>query len=215
MIEQTISSEAARRFYDWLGARHDWAERYEGRAKARARALLDLAPGQRALNVGVGTGHEQSRLRAGVAPGGVAVGLDLSPVMLATTRARTGAPLCEADARQLPFAAASFDRLLSTYVLDLIPSRDLPGLLAEFRRVLMPGGRMALVSLTEGIDPPSRALIALWKLLYAVSPLACGGCRPLQLSDLVERAGFSLVSRAVVVQLGLPSEVLVAVRPAE
>jgi len=40
--------------------------------------------------------------------------------------------------------------------------------------------------------------------------VTCGGCRPLQLSELVRQAGFNWVERQVLVQLGIPSEVLVA-----
>ncbi len=210
MIEDTISTAEARRYYDRLGAGHDWAEYFESRAKTGGLALLELAPGQTVLNVGLGSGKEQAQLQAAVAPGGLAVGLDLSRVMLNLTQARTGAPLCEADARQLPFLTASFDRLLATYVLDLIPARDLPKLLIEFRRLLKPGGRLVLVSLTEGVTWPSRALTALWKMIYRASPVACGGCRPVQLAGQLYEAGFSQVERAVVVQLAVPSEVIVA-----
>lgn len=212
MIEDTISTKAARRFYDRLGAGHDLAERYEGRAKRLALARLDLAPGQQLLNVGVGTGKEHQKLQAAIAPNGLAFGLDLSAVMLNLAQSRTGAPLCEGNARHLPFATASFDRLFSSYLLDLLPARDLPGLLVDFGRVLKPGGRMVLVSLTEGVTLPSRALVSLWKMAYAISPVACGGCRPLQLADMVSNAGFSQVEREVVVQLAIPSEIIVAMR---
>jgi len=74
------------------------------------------------------------------------------------------------------------------------------------------GGRAVLLALTEGVDLPSRSLVAAWKLVYAVSPLACGGCRPLRLTDLVKQAGFDPVEREVIVQLGLPSEIIVASR---
>jgi len=215
IIEDTISATTARRINDRLGRAYDWAERYEGRAKELALAGLELAAGQRVLNVGVGTGHEQSQLQISVTPGGLSVGLDISPIMRAITRARTRAALCGGDARQLPFADGCFDRLFSAYTLDLIPYRDLPKLLAEFHRVLRPGGRMALVSLTEGIDRPSHAFVAAWKLVYRVSPIACGGCRPLQLPRLVQQAGFRQARREVVVRLGVPSEVLSAVRPRE
>jgi demethylmenaquinone methyltransferase/2-methoxy-6-polyprenyl-1,4-benzoquinol methylase len=210
MIEDTISSAEARRFYDRLGAGHDWAERYEGRAKAQGLLRLNLAPGQRVLNAGVGTGKEHLHLQSAVGPAGTALGLDLSPVMLRLAHNRTAAPLCLADTRRLPFAPASFDRLFSAYVLDLIPAADLPGLLAEFRRVLNPGGRMVLVSLTEGVTLPSRALVGFWKMAFAVSPVACGGCRPVQLAGLAREAGFKQVSREVIVQLAVPSELVVA-----
>jgi demethylmenaquinone methyltransferase/2-methoxy-6-polyprenyl-1,4-benzoquinol methylase len=212
MIDNTITREEAQHFYDRLGVRHDLAEWYEGQAKVRALELLDLNPGQRVLNVGVGTGKEHIHIQDAISPGGRAVGLDLSPVMLELTRARTGAQICKADACALPFVASSFDRLFSSYVIDLIPLTDIPVLLADFRRVLKPGGRMALVSLTEGIDLPSRTVVALWKTAYALRPSACGGCRPLQLAALVCQAGFCQISRHVVVQMGVPSEVVVATR---
>jgi ubiquinone/menaquinone biosynthesis C-methylase UbiE len=215
IINDTISATTARRIYDRLGWAYDWAERFESRAKERALAWLELAAGQRVLNVGVGTGHEQAQLQTCVTPGGLTVGLDLSPIMRAITHARTRAALCGGDARQLPFADGCFDRLFSAYTLDLIPYRDLPKLLAGFQRVLRPGGRMVLISLTEGIDRPSRVLVAAWKLLYRVSPTICGGCRPLQLSGLVQQAGFHQLRQEVVVQGGVPSEVLSAVRPRE
>lgn len=212
MIRDTISTEAACRFYDRLGARHDWAEAYEGRAKARALELLDLGPGRSVLNVGVGTGKEHGKLVSAVGPGGLAVGVDISSVMLDLTQARTHAPVCLADARRLPFADSTFDRLFCAYLLDLLPAADLPEVLREFGRVVAPEGRIALVSLTDGVDPPSRLFVAAWKLVYSVSPVACGGCRPLGLSGLVRDAGLTVITSEVVVQLGVPSEVVEAVR---
>ena len=82
MIQDTISREAARRYYDRLGTYQDWAGHFEGRAKTRALALLAPPPGGRVLNVGVGTGKEHAHITAAVTPDGVAVGLDVSPVML-------------------------------------------------------------------------------------------------------------------------------------
>ena len=208
-----ISADAARRIYDRLGPFYGWAERWEGAAKARALNLLALSPGQRALNVGVGTGREQAAIRRAVGAGGLAVGIDISPVMLRITRNLTGTPVCQADARSLPFKEAAFARLLCTYVLDLMPEPDLPGIVAEFFRVLRPGGRLVVVTLTEGVDLPSRALMALWRLLYGLNPVACGGCRPLSTVSLIRDAGFSVLSHEVIVQLGMPSEILLAVRP--
>ncbi len=210
MIKHTISTEVAQQFYDRLGAGHDAAEIYEGRAKRRGLTLLQLVPGRRMLNVGVGTGKEHALIQAKLAPGGTAFGLDLSPVMLRLAQSRTGAPLCRADACLLPLATASVDALFSSYVLDLLPLLLLPDLLADFRRILKPGGRMVLVSLTEGINLPSRTLVSVWKAAYAISPAACGGCRPLQLAPLVQEAGFNNIQREVVVQLGIPSEIIVA-----
>ncbi len=209
-LDQAITTNSAQRIYDFLGKRYDWFDGYEARAKARSVEMLELTPGLKLLEVGVGTGKQHARLQAALAPAGIAYGIDLSRVMLDLTRQRTSAPLCQADARHLPFPSGSFNRLYTSYVLDLMPRADLPGILAEFRRVLKDGGRAVLVALTEGVDFPSRALVAIWKGLYAISPIACAGCRPLQLSALLEQTGFIHVIREVVVQLGMPSEILLA-----
>jgi demethylmenaquinone methyltransferase/2-methoxy-6-polyprenyl-1,4-benzoquinol methylase len=137
------------------------------------------------------------------------LGVDISPVMLRLTRARSGASLARSDARALPYTSASFDRVFSAYLLDLLPAADLPAQLTEFQRVLRPGGRVALVSLTEGISAPSRLLIGAWKLAYRASPVFCGGCWPLQLTTSARAAGFQVVAHEVLVQLGVPSEVLI------
>jgi ubiquinone/menaquinone biosynthesis C-methylase UbiE len=210
MAELTLSHEQARRVYNALGSQLDRAQRFETHAKQRGLALLAPAAGQRVLQIGVGTGVEQAALAAAVGPQGVVVGYDLARALLLLTRQRVDTPLCEGDAVALPFATASIDRLFVAYVLDLLPSCDIPVVLAELRRVLRPNGRLVLVSLTDGVDAHSRLFVAGWKLLYRISPQRLGGCRPLQLRAALERVGFR-VQREVIVQRGFPSEVLFAV----
>jgi ubiquinone/menaquinone biosynthesis C-methylase UbiE len=207
---QGITTAEAQRYYDRLGRVVGWGDLWEGRAKARALELLQLAPGLRVLNVGVGSGEDHQRLQRGVAPGGLVFGADISPVMLRLTRARTHAPLVRADCRLLPFAPASFDRIYCTYVLDLMPDADLPAVLAEFRRVLKPQGRMALVSLTAGATLPSRLFIATWNAIYSLAPSITGGCRPLPLATVVASAGLQVITREVLVQCAFPSEIVLA-----
>ena len=211
MIEQTISVDAARRVYNRLGRQLDAAERYEAHAKSKALQLLAARPNHRILHVGVGTGKEQAQLHQMVVPDGIVVGADLSRTMLELTRSRIDTPLCEGNAISLPFANASFDRIFSAYMLDLIDITGILQILTEFRRVLKPDGRMVLVSLTEGVSLSSRLFVALWKLRYTINPHALGGCRPIRLSEPVQRAGFTLVTQTVVVQNRFPSEIVVAI----
>jgi demethylmenaquinone methyltransferase/2-methoxy-6-polyprenyl-1,4-benzoquinol methylase len=210
LIRDTISAGAAQRFYDRLGARHDWAEFFESRAKRQALQLLELLPGQAVLNAGCGTGKDHREIKARVSPGGRAIGVDLSIVMAGITRRRTGSSALQANIGMLPFARRSFDRVFSSYVLDLIPYDDLSGILSEFRRVLRPDGRLVILALTEGNSGPSRVVVGMWKAIYEIAPIACGGCRPLRLSGLVKEAGFGNVHREIVVQFGVPSEIIAA-----
>jgi ubiquinone/menaquinone biosynthesis C-methylase UbiE len=212
VLDETISTATAARFYDRLGRRHDVAQHYEGRAKHRALELLDLAPGLRVLDVGAGTGLDNAQIADAVRPGGVAVGLDLSTTMLTVSRKRSDAPLVQADCRALPITTASIDRIFSAYVLDLIPTTGITQALEEFHRVLRPGGLLTLASLTDGVGPLSRTVMRVWNATYARRPALLGGCRPVELTEPVEDAGFRVLTCEVVVQLGVPSEVLLARR---
>lgn len=106
-------------------------------------ALLDVAgvgQGSRALDVACGPG-----LLAGEAAArdATVVAVDLSPVMLARARKQhPGVEFREADAEALPFTTASFDAVLCNFGLGHFPRPELA--LAQFARVLVPGGVAAL-----------------------------------------------------------------------
>lgn len=210
-LDRAILPHTARRIYDFLGKTYDWFGGFDARAKTRAIELLELAPGDRVLEVGVGTGKVLSQINQGITPRGLSFGIDLSSKMLSEARRRNQSPLCQADARNTPIVSDRFDRIFISYVLDLVAMADIPAILLEMMRVLKPGGRMVIVALTEGINLPSRALISIWKAAYSVSPVVCAGCRPLQLSSMLQNAGLSIIYREVVVQLAVPSEILAAV----
>lgn len=218
MIANTLNRTTTRTVYNRLGVRLDRAARYEAHAKAAALSLLNARPGEKVLHAGIGTGNEQAQLAREVTPGGVVIGVELAREMITITRAKLlpAAPsfLLEGDATLLPFTPATFDCLFSAYLLDLLPTADLVPTLREWRRVLRPGGRMVIVTMTEGIDAASRLFVAWWKVRFRIAPAAFGGCRPLQLTRLVAEAGFRNLQQTVVVQQGFPSEIIEAIVPA-
>jgi phosphatidylethanolamine/phosphatidyl-N-methylethanolamine N-methyltransferase len=108
--------------------------------RRRAMQVLDLWPGERVLLVGVGTGADLPLLPAGVR----AIGLDLSPDMLARARAKlplTGrdVTLLQTDAQALPLRAGEFDAAVLHLVLSVVP--DGAACLQEALRTLRPDGR--------------------------------------------------------------------------
>lgn len=129
---------------------HRWAGDYDARTAAVERRFL--APTRpwvgtrahgRVLEVGVGTGANLPHYPADV----VLTAVDLEARMLQRARERAAAlgrtvDLAEADALALPFASASFDALVATYVLCSVP--DVAAALREFLRVLRPGGSLLL-----------------------------------------------------------------------
>jgi SAM-dependent methyltransferase len=98
------------------------------------------------LDVACGTGVVVREVLPVVGSTGRVVGVDFSPAMLEVARTRVPgeAPVewYEASAEALPFSDAAFDLVLCQQGLQFFP--DKPGAIREFRRVLAPGGRVAL-----------------------------------------------------------------------
>lgn len=136
-------------FYDWLIS---LAPFRVGRAKAHER--LALKAGERVLLVGVGTGIDLPLLPVGIE----AVGVDLSPAMLARARKRLPIEgrqieLLGADAQKMPHADATFDAALLALILSVVP--DGAACLAETLRLLKPGARAVVFDkfLPQGTRP--------------------------------------------------------------
>jgi SAM-dependent methyltransferase len=113
---------------------------------------VELAPGQRVLDVATGSGN--LALRAAAA-GADVVGLDLTPELLETAERRAaqqGVDIewVEGDAESLPFEDESFDRVLSVFGVQFAPRHAVVA--GELVRVCRPGGRIGVVNWTpEGL----------------------------------------------------------------
>jgi ubiquinone/menaquinone biosynthesis C-methylase UbiE len=104
--------------------------------------LLEHDSGRRVLDVGCGTGELVRRLRESF-PRMRVVGCDFSAGMLRHAAAKGGAARwVRGDACRLPFGDGSFDIVTSTEAFHWFPDQDVA--LREFRRVLVPGGRLLL-----------------------------------------------------------------------
>ncbi len=142
------------------------------------RALVDslrLRGGERVLDVATGTGMVAAEL---LTRGDcTVVGVDQSPEMLASARARFAArhdgsrvQLLLGEAEQLPFADASFDAVSFTYLLRYVD--DPAATLRELTRVLQDRGRIA--SLEFGVPPSALARWA-WRAYTALGLPLLGG----------------------------------------
>jgi len=112
------------------------------------RDMLDLAPGERVLEVGPGTGYYSLDVARQIAPGGRLDVLDLQQLMLdelmrrATGRGITNIEPTVGDAQDLPFPDATFNAAFLVATLGEIPDRN--HTLRELLRVLKPGGRLVV-----------------------------------------------------------------------
>jgi SAM-dependent methyltransferase len=127
-------------------AAHEWgtAPEFVGpRHELRERLLLDLFlagnPGPRVLDAGAGQGTMSTRLER---LGFEVTSTDVSPAAVAVLRERLAGEVRQADVTALPFPDASFDGAVLGEVLEHV--EEDASALAEVRRVLRPGGGVAL-----------------------------------------------------------------------
>jgi demethylmenaquinone methyltransferase/2-methoxy-6-polyprenyl-1,4-benzoquinol methylase len=146
----TLAPDAVRTMFDRIAPVYDLMNRFmtaglDGRWRGLA-ASLAVRPGDRVLDAACGTGDlAVADLRAGA---GRVTGLDFSERML--DRARRKAPAIEwvqGDMLALPFADGAFDA--ATVGFGARNVGDLSLALRELRRVLRPGGRVAILEITQ------------------------------------------------------------------
>jgi ubiquinone/menaquinone biosynthesis C-methylase UbiE len=205
-----LAPEDIPKTYTWIAPTHDWmAVLVEARARRLGLQWANVQDSERVLEVAVGTGLSfQALLRQN--PSGYTDGIDLTPAMLQRARrraARTGITayrLAPGNAFDLDFPDDTFDLLLNSYMVDMVPEADLGPLLREYRRVLKPGGRLVMMNMTLG----ERWYNQFWDGLYRLHPPLLGGCRGVRLLPYVQKAGFVHTRRAYVSQWTFPSEVI-------
>lgn len=171
------------------------------------------APSQRP-QPSIPTGQRMPRPNDDPGRAGWIEGVDVSPGMLRRAkRRRSSLPrahrigLRQADVRALPFPDASFDAVLSCYVLDHFAGRDLQAACRELVRVVRPGGRLALVH----VAPAAGVSDGLWQSVVSAGLPVLGGSRPIRLAPLLTASGVDATSRRLI-QCGLPSMIHVVIR---
>lgn len=126
------------RTYD-RGLRHRWFFRPVHR---RLLEIADPRRGERALDVGAGTGTMVASLRAA---GADAFGADPSPGMIAVASGKSPGRFVVAAAEALPFGGGRFDLVISS--LSIHHWSSVRAGLGEMARVLAPGGRLVVADL--------------------------------------------------------------------
>jgi ubiquinone/menaquinone biosynthesis C-methylase UbiE len=194
-----------------------WARLTESKPRRRVMELAGVRPGEDVLEVAVGTGVQLVRI-ARANPGGRMAGVEPSAGMLRQARRRVDeagladrVELIQGSALGLPFQGGSFDLLVNGYMLDLLPRDDIPRALAEFKRVLRPGGRLVLSNMTKGERPRER----IWDWLYERGIVLTANCRGVLAEPVLHDLGFANVRREYLAQATFPTEIVTATKEDE
>jgi ubiquinone/menaquinone biosynthesis C-methylase UbiE len=216
---QILTPSAAQAYYDRFGKKQDSQGFYEDPALDELVAHAKFEDSRSVFEFGCGTGKFAARLLESCLPPSTSyLGCDLSPVMigLAEDRLREQGDRakvvsCDGPIR-FPLSEGSVDRVVSNYVLDLLSEADISRFLSESHRVLLPGGRVCIASLTRGVDLRSRIVSSVWRSVFRLRPALVGGCRPIRLDSFVDPREWRVLHRGVVTPFGVPSEVLILER---
>jgi ubiquinone/menaquinone biosynthesis C-methylase UbiE len=208
----------AKRFYDRISRVYGWMTgAFERKHGEKALEMLSIQEGENVLEIGPGSGHCFRRIAGLVGDAGRCCGLDISGGMLEATRnrlQRSGlvgrAGLCCADASRLPFSDSSFDAILMAFTLELFDTPEIPQVLQEAMRVLKPGGRIAVVSLSKEGNPSMAIRVYEWA--HRKWP-QLADCRPIYAVRSMTVGGYVLAGRSKARMAGLPLETILAIKP--
>lgn len=216
ILRVSRSKAEAQKYYNALSTRYDRISgRFEKRCRDRAIELLGAQQGDTLLEVGFGTGHGLLGLADAAGDAGRVFGIDISAGMLEVSKQRLKSAQCAGrveltvgDALFLPYEEGTFDGILMTFTLELFDTPEIPGVLSECVRVLKPGGKIAVASLSK----EHRTLLTrMYESLHTLFPKQLD-CRPIYGRRLLEEAGFRIVSSSLYAQKLIPVEVILASR---
>jgi demethylmenaquinone methyltransferase/2-methoxy-6-polyprenyl-1,4-benzoquinol methylase len=200
------------RFYDLL------SDRSEAPMRIAGLDLLKAGNGEKVLEIGFGTGHMLTALARAVGSQGRAFGVDLSDQMVKLAKkslARSGLldrcqPRC-GDAAHLPYSAGTMNAVFMSFTLELFDTPEIPDVLSECKRVLLPGGRIVVVGMTkEGTREP---LVHFYEWTHKHFPNFVD-CRPIYVREALEVAGFK-IQKALIRRMWLPVEIVLGVKPSK
>lgn len=218
-MARTLTTYEAREFYDHFGDKQDKQGWYEDKPLELMCQQAALETANDVFEFGCGTGRLAKAILSHNLPATANyMGLDISPKMVSLSKSK----LSEFSGRArvelskggvtLPVQAATQDRVISCYVLDLLSDSNIELFLTEAHRILRPGALLCTTGITHGDSIFSSAVSGAWSLVHHLNPKMVGGCRPINLENRIPKTDWDIKYHKVVTAGGIPSEVLIAER---
>jgi demethylmenaquinone methyltransferase/2-methoxy-6-polyprenyl-1,4-benzoquinol methylase len=211
------TKEQARQSYNRISRYYDFlAGIFERKYAKMALGGLSIREGESVLEIGFGTGYCLKRIAEQVGQTGKVYGIDISSGMMEMARRRLNkagiagrVELYCGDAASLPFNDNVFDAIFMSFTLELFDTPEIPRVLDQTKRVLKPGGRLAIASLSKGNG--KLPLLRLYEWMHNKWPIYID-CRPIYPEKSVIDGGYRIKSKQKVKLFGLPGEIVIAVK---
>jgi len=211
----TRKKTEARSNYNRLSRWYDLISGSEEVFRQTGVQLLDPQKGELVLEIGFGTASCLVSFAEAVGENGRVTGIDLSDGMIGIAKERISRnladeriDLCLADGAQLPFCYTHFHAIFLSFTLELFDSPEIPKVLEQCARILVPGGRLVNVSLARTPEPGSAERIYEW--FHALMPVLID-CRPIDAHNALVEAGFEIRENRRMKMWGLPVDVISAI----
>src|ERR1041384_3949836 len=208
----------ARAFYNKIAQVYDFlSERSEEPIRSLGLEQLHIKEGERVLEIGFGTGTSLVELAKLVGSNGKVFGVDIADQMLKVAckslrdkHHEDRIELTCEDAANLPYPANFMDAVFMSFTLELFDTPEIPVVLAECRRVIKPGGRLVVVSMSKQGEEGTLLHVFEWTHKHFPNFL---DCRPIFARRTIEAAGFQIES-AERETMWVPVEVVLGLKDA-
>ena len=211
------SKKEAREAYDKISRFYDCTEGiFERRSINRALEYLDIKKGEAVLEIGFGTGNALIKIAEKVGVSGSVFGIDISPGMIEVTNRKIKdkkfvdrVKITCGDAIKLPYSVDKFDCVFLSFTLELFDTPEISVILKEIRRVLKPGGRLGIVSLSKARG--RSTFLRLYEWAHKKFPKYID-CRPIFVTDSAKSAGFDISHKQKAKIFFAPLEIVIGIK---
>lgn len=208
------TKEQAKRNYDRMSRIYDCITgAFEKKYWNMALEKLNIKDGEIVLEVGFGTGRCLVEIAKRVGNKGKTYGIDISSGMLKRTRKRLEkegladkVKLYCGDAMSIPYEDSKFDAVFMSFTLELFDTPEIPAVLKEIKRVLKPGGRLGIVSMSK--EDGESVSLRIYEWFHKNFP-ALADCRPIYVEQSIKDAGYKIRYKEKIKLSGLPGEIII------
>jgi ubiquinone/menaquinone biosynthesis C-methylase UbiE len=111
------------------------------------------------------------------------------------------------DAKSLPFKDNFFDKVFTSFTLEIFDSPEIPEVLKEIKRVLKPTGKLGIISYSKA--GRNRKAVKIYEWFHRKIPKYIN-CRPIYLEQSVKNAEFKIIDVKKTTIYRLPIDIVIA-----